>query len=1709
MCDVCSTSIYNVHFTCSRCGVLVCCDCFLARKRGTKYKSIDAVTKPTRTRKRFRSGLDINLWPLCLKNQIHDIDKLIMTEMSPDTVTKDLLQDIHSLKDQYGLSLKCKCCKPEDNVNCEPDSLYTVAMLPECPECQIPFGDLSLSCVQIHLVNHMKENLNIDSNDTKCKRCNDLDTGDSTNYIVHRALVHKDVDNFYQEIHDKQESKKQDQVSLELDKHNCCKICKESFVNTVKSKKRTHYFHHLSEFMLGNVGATEPFKCEDCDHVEYSRTRLLVHVGIVHKELDTALKKYLTEGSDTSMKSITSWLDIPNCIVCQEKHEGKHPSYKRMHYLSHLKPQVENDINKENNNILQKSPPFRCPKQDCSIVMNVRAHFFAHLGVKHRMVDRHLEEITKTMMQTETEDTANELYNMFSGTCNICNEELKASDTPDGLKAAKAHYHIHFKDDIEDKYAEVFSDHTIPLKCPTEGCEFSTEDLESDQYGHHKKKLVKHLGTFHDLFKKFVTQGKSTRKNAEQSEKFAKSDKCLICSQSLPSEYEKVTTHYFNHFSKEIENEFSKEIFADFPMLKCPFCDETTDENDFKSIGIHIGTDHGVFDKKIEEYTRDLDYNKEMSCRVCSKDYSTASAKAPTLKKHYAEHFSKAIEEEYPTIDQGVCPLCNKKIVSKESLIIHMGTNHGYFCRLIEKDHWKDEVEEVELELSEKNAKVQKKPKQAYDDDRNVAKSICIVCAESVEAPVSAVVQAMKNHLMSHAQSLIPDYVKRWCLDCKKSFSTSNEFLEHLWSHSSYSKHLQSLFGIGRSLPDEDIFGFFVPCSSEKTTAPSTEPVTPLHSRLLNCPSCNCNFSSVDDITVKLHLMRHYMTDIIKKRPTNNNLACQKCPLKFENQFTQIVHLTVAHNMIDEILATMKDLPMEAEPRVGSDSSDMNRYTLPINSKRYRTTCLLCGSGDVILASADNVNRAPVEERESIISNGFGNHLLKKHLLEFFPTLSTKMCSDCNQSFNTEDHLIQHMVAQHSSKVLQVLRDVVYGSEPSQAKTLYSDFFVGYENKDYLDTVQFDMDILNEGTRAAKDTDDTLLRSKSVKRKVEAVDGTKRRKVEEDVDYLRRGYAKSVSCDVCKIHISPKRQAEHVIKHVQKELIEFMEVGDSICRKCDKAFADQKALIQHLGLEHNHAMSLYKQLPSDRLAYKRKEFSMILQENVSPVCELCNNFSIPIGSKNAVLDYLNHMGTDHNDKFRSLKAKACDLCKIVVDGSEIGLLHHIYVEHRDHFKKIIETEFNSVGKENCEICKDPTFETPVQKRIHLARFHFQKEVLENFDSSTGMNICLIHGCKYQTSIKNAALNHSATVHKDVDAMLAKQLLRAKGVMSQTKAVMCSICAEPIISEQVKDHLLTHFFTSFMAPKLMLENCLVEDCTSYTTGKKDVLYGELLYHIGENHLLESLDFLLDSSVKNMVGSASGFYELQCQIQSLLQSQLCVYCLQPFSTNAVSHMEAHIMKLMESQVPDEDPYECDFCDGFPSFNSIVELRCHHAKEHYNLKLELSKLAFGGIEETRLLMKEDLPSTELSAQKKRCSEDVIGALAKRFKPDDTVNKGSLNTILQDIVDLDESDAEELECSLKDNLNRLVKNEEITVGVVNDNPTEQFIDEPGLTTLYPRHILTEQESGRVSAEARHSWLCEGRLLHLFDAVSPHNMALFKHQWARGQPVLIREEVN
>ena len=66
------------------------------------------------------------------------------------------------------------------------------------------------------------------------------------------------------------------------------------------------------------------------------------------------------------------------------------------------------------------------------------------------------------------------------------------------------------------------------------------------------------------------------------------------------------------------------------------------------------------------------------------------------------------------------------------------------------------------------------------------------------------------------------------------------------------------------------------------------------------------------------------------------------------------------------------------------------------------------------------------------------------------------------------------------------------------------------------------------------------------------------------------------------------------------------------------------------------------------------------------------------------------------------------------------------------------------------------------------------------------------------------------------------------------------------------------------------------------------------------------------------------------------------------------------------------------------------------------------------------------------------------------------------------------------------------------------ECINVPGLKSLYTRRILTQETTNLLEVRPAHSWLCDGRLLHLHDAICPDNLELFKQQWSRGQPVII-----
>ncbi len=114
MCDVCSTTLFNVHFTCPSCCVLVCLDCFQTRLTGcTEYKSDSAnAANPYRSLKRRRlqrEDLDEHMWPFCHGEVMHDPSALLLTTMIPDDLHLKLRDTLHDTMKTFGRKLSCFC----------------------------------------------------------------------------------------------------------------------------------------------------------------------------------------------------------------------------------------------------------------------------------------------------------------------------------------------------------------------------------------------------------------------------------------------------------------------------------------------------------------------------------------------------------------------------------------------------------------------------------------------------------------------------------------------------------------------------------------------------------------------------------------------------------------------------------------------------------------------------------------------------------------------------------------------------------------------------------------------------------------------------------------------------------------------------------------------------------------------------------------------------------------------------------------------------------------------------------------------------------------------------------------------------------------------------------------------------------------------------------------------------------------------------------------------------------------------------------------------------------------------------------------------------------------------------------------------------------------------------------------------------------------
>ncbi|XP_033118335.1 uncharacterized protein LOC117117954 isoform X2 [Anneissia japonica] len=97
MCDTCDTTLFNIHWTCPKCGFVVCLDCYKSRKNRCEEGDHDEKS-PQR-------------WLKCIKDQEHLIENLMLTQIIPKDALWDVGELVHKMRIKWNVNPNCKCMK--------------------------------------------------------------------------------------------------------------------------------------------------------------------------------------------------------------------------------------------------------------------------------------------------------------------------------------------------------------------------------------------------------------------------------------------------------------------------------------------------------------------------------------------------------------------------------------------------------------------------------------------------------------------------------------------------------------------------------------------------------------------------------------------------------------------------------------------------------------------------------------------------------------------------------------------------------------------------------------------------------------------------------------------------------------------------------------------------------------------------------------------------------------------------------------------------------------------------------------------------------------------------------------------------------------------------------------------------------------------------------------------------------------------------------------------------------------------------------------------------------------------------------------------------------------------------------------------------------------------------------------------------------------
>lgn len=103
LCDVCSTTLFNYHWTCGRCGFVVCISCFSARKNISDKESDENEDDVSNNDKKDAFG-----WLKCHREE-HEFEKLLLTQIIAGNALDMIWERLHTIRGQLNIPQECGC----------------------------------------------------------------------------------------------------------------------------------------------------------------------------------------------------------------------------------------------------------------------------------------------------------------------------------------------------------------------------------------------------------------------------------------------------------------------------------------------------------------------------------------------------------------------------------------------------------------------------------------------------------------------------------------------------------------------------------------------------------------------------------------------------------------------------------------------------------------------------------------------------------------------------------------------------------------------------------------------------------------------------------------------------------------------------------------------------------------------------------------------------------------------------------------------------------------------------------------------------------------------------------------------------------------------------------------------------------------------------------------------------------------------------------------------------------------------------------------------------------------------------------------------------------------------------------------------------------------------------------------------------------------